>query len=135
MKVVIDTNVFVAGVYWKGPPYQILQSWEKGEFKLIVSPPILTEYRRILVDLSIQRPGIKFEEALALVVLNAEVVEPVEFTTPVCRDPDDDKFLAAALSASAEYVVTGDKALLAVNGYREICVVTPKNFLTKMAKA
>jgi len=65
MKIVVDTNVFVSGVYWKGPPYHILQKWESGHFKLVVSPSILDECRRVLIELSIHRPGIQFERALS----------------------------------------------------------------------
>ncbi len=129
MKIVIDTNVFASGVYWKGPPYRILQMWESGRFKLVVSPPILDEYRRVLIELSIHRPGIQFERALALIDLHADVVKPIKFAHPICSDPDDDKFLGTALSAGASYVITGDKALLKQNGFRDLQVLSPKSFL------
>ncbi|MCB0411241.1 MAG: putative toxin-antitoxin system toxin component, PIN family [Bdellovibrionales bacterium] len=129
MKAIIDTNVFASGVFWKGPPFQILQAWQRGRFHLIVSKPILEEYRRILVQLSKHRPGTKVDRVLDLVDLHAEIVEPVAFALSVCSDPDDDKFLEAALSAHVDYIVTGDKALLAQDGFRGISVVTPKQFL------
>jgi len=132
VKAVIDTNVFVSGIFWKGPPYRVLQAWEDQRFRLVVSRAILIEYQRVLLDLSTHRPGIRFERALDLVDLLAEVVEPIAFVRPVCTDPDDDKFLAAALSAGADFVVSGDKALLATNGFRGLSVVTPKVFLGKV---
>lgn len=132
MKVIIDTNVFVSGVFWKGPPYRLLQAWEHGRFKLVVSTSILEEYRRVLSDLSQHRPGIQFERALELVDLHAEVVRPIAFAKPICSDPDDDMFLEAALSASADYIVSGDKALLNQNGFRGIHVLRPATFLDQM---
>ncbi|PWU18600.1 MAG: putative toxin-antitoxin system toxin component, PIN family [Bdellovibrio sp.] len=84
----------------------------------------------MLTHLAGQRPGIKIDRVLELVDLHAEVVEAVAFARPVCSDPDDDKFLEAALSAQADYVVTGDKALLAQDGLRGIKVITPRKFLS-----
>ena len=95
MKIIIDTNVFASGVFWKGPPFRVLQIWQQGRIHLIVSRSILEEYRRILLYLSEQRPGVKIDRVLELVDLHAEVVEPVAFARPVCSDPDDDKFLGS----------------------------------------
>ena len=86
MKVVVDTNVFASGVFWKGPPFQILQAWERGQIKLVVSPPILDEYRRVLIELAEHRPGVKYERSLELVGLYAEVVtgsDTVEAADPL----------------------------------------------------
>lgn len=47
MKVVLDTNVFVSGLFFSGPPYEILDAWRHGKLHLVVSPPILDEYRRV----------------------------------------------------------------------------------------
>jgi uncharacterized protein len=44
LKVVMDTNVFVSGVFFSGPPYEILKAWQEGEFELVVSQEILDEY-------------------------------------------------------------------------------------------
>ncbi len=55
-----------------------------------------------------------------------------DLSTPVCEDPDDDKFLACALSGHARLVVSGDKALVATSGYRGIKVVTPRSFMDSL---
>jgi predicted nucleic acid-binding protein len=64
--VVIDTNVLVSGIFWKGKPYQVIESWEQGAFKLLASPEILEEYRRVLEDLSKRHPGSGLELSLKL---------------------------------------------------------------------
>jgi predicted nucleic acid-binding protein len=46
VNVVLDTNVFVAGVFFSGPPATILRAWREGRITLVVSPPIMDEYRR-----------------------------------------------------------------------------------------
>lgn len=111
MKAVIDTNVFVSGIFWKGPPHKILTAWSKGSFQWIISQSILEEYRRVLAELSNQYPLVRTERILELLELNAELVTSVPFVHSICKDPDDDKFLEAALAARAEYVVSGDKLL------------------------
>jgi len=109
MKAIVDTNVFVSGIFWKGPPHKILLAWQKGRFQLVVSPAILEEYRRVLAELAAKYGGVQYDRILELVELHAEIVAPIEFVRPVCTDPDDDKFLAAALSAGAEHITSGDE--------------------------
>lgn len=128
MKVVVDTNVFVSGIFWKGPPSKVLSAWQKGQFKLVVSPPILEEYRRILNDLSHVHPNPILGPIMDLVSLNAEMVNPVRFVKAVCADHDDDKFLEAAIVARANYVVSGDKALLAVKSIKGSTIIKPSGF-------
>lgn len=135
-KAVIDTNVFVSGVFWKGPPHRILQAWKRGEFTWVVSPPILKEYRRVLDELAEKYPpGTDRERLLEVFETHAEAVEPVAFARPVCGDPDDDKFLGAALAARAGFVVTGDRALLAVDGFRGLQVIPARDFLVRLGTA
>ena len=66
---------------------------------------------------------------LKVIELHSEIVRPVSFSEPVCSDPDDDKFLEAAIAAGAAYVVSGDRALLNVKFHHEIDVVEPSRFL------
>ncbi len=53
----------------------------------------------------------------------------MSFEKPICSDPDDDKFLAAAISGKAGFVVSGDKALLKTDGFQGIRVMKPSDFL------
>ena len=112
IKAILDTNVFISGVFWKGPPFEILKAWQEQRFRLAISPPILDEYRRVLDELKKERAVPVLSSILKVIELNSEMVEPVSFSEPVCSDPDDDKFLEAALAAGASYVVSGDTALL-----------------------
>ncbi|MBP1750235.1 MAG: hypothetical protein H6Q52_2774 [Deltaproteobacteria bacterium] len=57
------------------------------------------------------------------------VVNITEKITGICKDPDDDIFISCALSAKAQYVVTGDKALLDVKRYKKIEIVSPAEFV------
>ncbi len=67
-----------------------------------------------------------------MVKLNAEMVNPVAFRKPVCRDKDDDKFLAAALGGTVQYIATGDDDLLVLDGHQGLKIMKPKAFLNKI---
>jgi uncharacterized protein len=57
LKIVVDTNVFISGVYFGGYPYRILTSWNDGALVLVVSKEILGEYLRISEILAVQHPA------------------------------------------------------------------------------
>jgi uncharacterized protein len=131
LKIVMDTNVFVSGVFFSGPPYQILQAWQSGEFELAVSQEILDEYRRVGEILSEERPNIDLNPILNFVIEHATVYKPVKLKEPVCEDPDDDKFIACALASGSGVIVSGDKHLLKVSGYEGIEVLKPREFMDR----
>lgn len=131
MKVVLDTNVFVSGVFFSGPPYQILQAWKDGKIQMVVSPEILDEYRRVGEVLAEEHPAISLEPVLAYVIQNAVAFSDIPLPEKVCEDPDDDKFLACALASGSNLVVSGDRHLLKVSGYQNIEVLKPRYFLDK----
>jgi putative PIN family toxin of toxin-antitoxin system len=47
VRVVLDTNVFISGVFFTGPPYRILEAWRDARIQIVVSPHILDEYKRV----------------------------------------------------------------------------------------
>jgi putative PIN family toxin of toxin-antitoxin system len=129
VKVVLDTNVFVSGVFFSGPPHQILQAWHKGKFQLVVSPEILDEYSRVGEALAQRFPALDIRPILELVTINSEIVSAADAAEPICDDPDDDKFFLCGISAACEVIVSGDRHLLARSGYAGIQVLKPRDFL------
>lgn len=131
LKVVVDTNVFVSGVFFSGPPYQILKAWQEGKFELVVSPEILDEYWRVAKILGEERPKIDLAPILNFVVEHAKVYKPAKLNAPVCEDPDDDKFFACALASGSKVIVSGDKHLLKSSAYEGIEVLKPFDFVNR----
>ena len=129
MRIILDTNVFVLGIFFAGPPYQILKAWRDGKVKLVISPEILEEYRRVAVALAEQFPAIDLKRILDLVTIKAEMARAESFPEPIAADPDDDKFLACALASKSKVIVSGDRHLLEVSGFREIQVLKPREFV------
>ena len=131
MRSIIDTNVFVSGIFFSGPPYTILDAWRNGELELIVSPAILDEYRRVAHELAEQFPKTDPAPALELIAINAHIVNAPALPEQVCTDADDDMFLACALASGAKIIASGDKALLKTSGYCGIEVLKPKDFVSR----
>lgn len=129
MKLVLDTNVLMSAIFFGGTPYRVLNAWREGRMSLVVSADILAEYQRTGAALSAQFPLVDLTSWIELITAQAELVRPAPLPSPVCTDPDDDKFLACALAASAKYICSGDKALLKTSGYRGIKVLTPGQLL------
>ena len=129
MKAILDTNVFISGVFFTGPPFRVLEAWRDGSLELVVSRDILEEYHEVSERLSTRFTGIDLSSILALVATQATVVSAADLPESVCQDPDDDKFIACALASRCKLIVSGDKHLLAVSGYKGIEVLRPHDFL------
>ena len=129
MRAVLDTNVFVSGVFFSGPPHEILSLWRDGQIRLVISAEILDEYRRVGERLARSHRGVDLGPLLALLAVHAEIVQAPALPESVCEDPSDDMFLACALASRSKVVVSGDKHLLRVSGYRGVKVVRPRAFI------
>ena len=131
MKVVLDTNVFVSGVFFSGPPFEILNAWRHGKLTLVVSPEILAEYERVGQELADKFRTVDIGPFLELLAFKGEVVSAPVLAEQVCSDPDDDKFLACALASNTKVISSGDKALLKTSGYAGIEILNPREFVCK----
>ncbi len=77
MKIVLDTNVFISGVFFSGPPYQILKAWRDGYLQLLISEEILFEYQRVGELLSKEFPQVDFGPFIELLTINKELFTPL----------------------------------------------------------
>ena len=82
MKVVLDTNVFISGIFFTGPPYRILSAWRDGDVKIVVSAEILGEYGRVGISLAEQFPDIDIGPILEMVTVEAELVSASSLSEP-----------------------------------------------------
>lgn len=133
MRVVLDTNVFLSGIFFGGIPGRVLDAWQAGHLTLVLSPAILAEYHRAGAALAARYPGIDaaLQPLLALVTQSAAMVDAPDLPDAVSAGPDDDKFLACALASRAPVIVSGDKHLLHLSGWSGIEVLTPRQMLDR----
>jgi putative PIN family toxin of toxin-antitoxin system len=111
-----------------GAPHEILRAWYQNRFTLVLSLEIYVEYERTAHELAERFPPIDLNSILDYMKKKAVYYAPLPLSSPVCVDPADDKFIACALASKTRIVVSGDKHLQAVTGYREVQVVTPRQF-------
>jgi putative PIN family toxin of toxin-antitoxin system len=135
-RVVIDTNVVAFGALWKGKPFQLLGFGIAGKLILFTSSELLDELLNVL-----QRD--KFSEGLKLIVRSArqvvndytdicEIVKPESVQQVVLDDPNDDKVIACAVAAKANFIVTGDKHLLKLKRHGDIEILTVAKMIERL---
>jgi len=128
VRIALDTNVFVSALFFGGVPGRILDAWRDGKVQIVLSAEILDEYQRVGRILAETYPGIDLEPFLALLAVEAEIVEAPALSASVSSDPDDDKFLACADASGVGVIVSGDRHLLAHDGWRGLRVLRPRRF-------
>jgi putative PIN family toxin of toxin-antitoxin system len=143
LRVVIDTNIFISAmIAAAGLPAKLIRLWKKNRFTLVVSNDTIEEITEVLHREEIEEeynlsPHEIFHLATSL-KLGAEIVSPLPISDlPIhCRDAKDDFLLALAFAAGADYLITGDKDLLALKGNKKLSrleIVTVKEFINLIA--
>jgi uncharacterized protein len=135
MNVVIDTNVFVSSfLSLQGPPKRVIDLWKTGRIILCLSREIIAEYVEVLARFGLAgQPELRELLDLFARRINVMFVPSPPMLPIVPDDPADEKFMACAVAAKAEYVVSGDRHLLNLGTYGSIRVVTPSQFLKSFA--
>jgi putative PIN family toxin of toxin-antitoxin system len=130
VRAVFDTNILVSAFAAEGLCARLLIRANRREFDLFVSPAIRKEFETALK----KKVGLlaeEIQEALLLLEEAAKTCDPAKRNIRVigvCRDEADHAVLEAALACRAEFIVTGDKDLLELKGFRKIRIVTPREF-------
>ena len=127
MKIVIDTNVLVSGVFFGGFPRKILSSVVSQKITACATAEIINEYEEIVQEMIDRKQGHIDRLILSPLIKAIEIIEPITHIE-ICRDPDDDKFLECAKDSHALYIVSGDKDLLVLKEYENIQIITAKDF-------
>ena len=128
MKVVLDTNIFISGIFWKGSSNKVILNWKEGKFTLVTSLETISEIIKILKDFKIKLPGQMIREWIDLIVRNSIIVEPKERIAIVKDDPKDNIFIETAVAGNVDYLISQDSHLLRLKEFREIKIITPEEF-------
>lgn len=128
LRVVLDTNVLVSGLaYPVSNPGRIISLWHQGGLDVVLSRYILDETARVLPRLSrIRLTPSELRDLVESLLFLADIVEPDEKHEPALSDPADQKVLATLRASQANYLITGDKHLLALA--EKYPILTPVEF-------
>lgn len=133
LKAVFDTNIFLRALINPHSRCGRLLDEFTADYELILSPAIIYEILEVLhrPKLRAKFPQISQLQIVHLIALfeQAHVVEPSE-TPSASRDPKDDKFLACAVYAAVDWLVSEDKDLLVLNPYQDIQICQPAEFIS-----
>lgn len=140
MRIVLDTNVVLSALLWRGTPYRLLETVRlRPSLQLYSSAALLEELADVLTRPSPTKRlaliGKIAREVMADYVAVVEIVAPAALSTPVSRDPDDDQVLACALAAQATLIVSGDDDLLSLQSFQGVPVVTAVEAVRRISAA
>lgn len=129
-KVVIDTNVWVSGIFWKGSnPAKVIDKVDDGKIITHFSSETFREWEE-----KISKKAFVLDTVEHFFIYRRNLLKLASFVCPkekvdLCRDPKDNKFLEVAQTASADYLITGDRDLLILKKFGKTRLVTPTQFL------
>lgn len=140
MRIVIDTNIWVSGLLWRGLSWQLLRLAETGRVEICMTEAMLQELYEVLryprLQSRLQSVGVTPDELIDYVSQCATFFEPSPISPSdaplVATDPDDDIFIHCALVAGASYLVSGDHHLLEMQHYAGIQIVTVHDFFAQV---
>lgn len=130
MRAVLDTNVLISGVITTGVSHDVLLLGFRGAYQLVVTVETLTEFRDTLYKYpeKFHLDDDEIQREVETIRYFAEFVVPDVSISAVEDDPDDDKFLDAAVAGEVDYLVSGDRHLLDLGTYSGIEIVDPRTF-------
>lgn len=135
MRVVVDVNVWISALLWRGTPTQILDLAANQQIQVFASEPLLAELRDVLsrpkLQPRLQALQVTVDDLLAVVIDLVELCSLQTVNVPQLRDPDDLIILATALAANADAIVTGDRDLLTLSEVESIPILTPMEWLSR----
>jgi putative PIN family toxin of toxin-antitoxin system len=132
MRVVLDTNVIVAAFATKGLCSDIFEICLL-DHSIIISEYILLEVKEKLIE-KIHLTQSSVNDIVSYLRNQAEVVMPEELHESVCRDKDDINIIGTALSGNARFIITGDEDLLSLKKYKNVEILTPREFWSKLSR-
>ena len=128
LNVVLDTNIYISSIFWKGNPHKIVELAIDKKIRVFISVEILQELEKVLRR-DFQEPDEIIHRQISLIFEYADVIKTDVKLEVVKADPEDNKIIECAVSCGADYIVTGDKHLLDLVEYKGVKIVSPRRFI------
>jgi putative PIN family toxin of toxin-antitoxin system len=128
VRIVIDTNILISGIFFKGKERDVLELWFNGKFDVICTEEIFEEYSEVIMRFTKKSGGNEHKKITGIIAKNCLFIKNV-YKEKYSRDSDDDKFINCAISGGSSYIVSGDKDLLVLKKIAGIEIITASDFL------
>ena len=136
LKLVLDTNTIVSAFFWEGNEAELMRKIEDSKAQLFINKKILDEIKEVIrrpkFKQILQTTNQKPEEVITKIILLSNLVLGPNLKGIIKEDPSDDKFIECAVNAKADYIISGDKHLLKLVGYKGIKIVRTSFILKKL---
>lgn len=134
IKVVLDTNVWLSGLFWEGEASKIIELAEKKIIIPLVTEEILQEIADVLSKESkfqkfLEENKQNIEILLKKIISLSEIIEAKTKLNIIEKDPEDNIFLETALDGNARYIVSYDNHLRQIKEFKSIKIISPTEFL------
>ncbi|MGD1086199.1 MAG: putative toxin-antitoxin system toxin component, PIN family [Verrucomicrobiota bacterium] len=130
IRAVLDCGVLVSAIGWGGNARSCLDLAASGQVSLFVTDEIWKEYAdRIPAIVAAEQRDVDAQPVLAWLLTIAQFVQPAPLGKPRSRDTRDDPYLACALQAGADVIVSNDRDLLVLGKPFGVAILTPIQFL------
>ena len=134
MRIVLDTNVWLSGIFWNGEASKIIEKAEKKDIQIIISEDILSEIIKVLNRESkfqkyILNLKLSIEDLLRTILSISTLIEKKSKLDIIKVDPKDNIILEVAIDGKVDYVISYDNHLLNMIEFRGIKIISPGEFL------
>jgi putative PIN family toxin of toxin-antitoxin system len=137
VRAVVDTNVLLSGLFWRGRPHALMEQVRAGALTLISSPALLAELAEVMnrpkFRVILTRSKTDPERTLGELRRLAEIIDPPPLSAPVSRDPSDDAVLALATASQADLIITSDADLLTLGSHGGIPIIDRARAITRIS--
>lgn len=131
LRIVADTNVLISSIFWRGSSYKVMRYGFEGRYELILSTKIIEELIRKLEE-KFNLPEERIAKEIGILLYFCTIISPDIEISVVENDPSDNKVIEAALTANAQYIVSGDPHLKDIGKYERIKILDPGSFLNEL---
>ena len=136
IKAVLDTNVLISMLFKRTLAKELSKAIDEKNIELYSSEEILKELARILtypkIENILKKVGIDKRVALESLIEKLKIVVPKVKVNVIKKDPSDNKILECTLKVKASYIVSGDEHLLELKEFKNVKILTPREFLEKL---
>lgn len=137
MRVVLDTNVWLSGVFWEGESYKLIKVLKDRKIEIIITKEILLEISKVLNNEAkfqrfIKDRKVAIEALLRTIISMSKLITSKSKLNIVTEHASDNKILEAAVDGNADYTISYDNHLLELKEFKDIKILSPTEFLRRL---